>query len=154
MIFGFVLKYLKYIIDAAIIIALLLLLAYLDPFGLFGTRVKTHNTANLVTNIREMGELITAEYYGEVVASWKEGKIEEFSEDTVSNLVLEQYKDLKYALWEVYKASKDFNRDNDLRVKRRRIGDILLEVNPDFQKTMVYFDLLTYLGKTRYSTNE
>lgn len=154
MILSAILKNLKFIIDAAIIVGILLVFAYWDPFGLFGTKVKTDSTANLVSNVREMGELITAEYYGEVVASWKEGKISRYSADTVQELVLQQYKDLKYALWEIYKISKDAHRENRLRVKRRKIDDLLISVNPSFVKSMVYYDLLVYLGANRYGIEE
>jgi len=73
-------KNLAFLIQAAIVVAAVLLFSFFDPFGMFGsTKTKLENTTVSVESIRNIGELITAEYYGEVLSSFKEAYIEKLS---------------------------------------------------------------------------
>lgn len=61
------------ILQILFVVALVLVFAWYDPFDIFmPTKLKLKNTPIQVQSIREIGELITAEYYGEVVSSLEE----------------------------------------------------------------------------------
>lgn len=67
-----------FVIQAVLVIVGVLVFSYLDPFNLFGSTKKTlENTPVALSSIKEIGQLITAEYYGEVLTSLKEKHIEE-----------------------------------------------------------------------------
>src|SRR3954452_22724098 len=66
-----------FLTQAILVVAAVLLFSFFDPFNIFGSRKKTlKDTPTSVTSIKQIGELITAEYYGEVLGSLKEVNIE------------------------------------------------------------------------------
>ncbi|MGB3465978.1 MAG: DUF4230 domain-containing protein, partial [Cyclobacteriaceae bacterium] len=74
------------LLQILIVIAVVLLLAYFDPFGIFGSKKqKLENTPVSVQSIREIDQLISAEYYGEVLTSLQEALIEDIRESAVSD---------------------------------------------------------------------
>jgi len=64
----------KAILDVIVVVALVILLFLWNPFGIFGGGIKLQPTANMVTQIRDLGQLVTGEYYGEVIASIGEAR--------------------------------------------------------------------------------
>lgn len=92
-----ILKNWKIFLDALLIIAAIVLFTLWDPIGMF-TNSKTKATANLVTGVRDIGQLVTAEYYGEVISSWKEYQLTEFPEDTLQDYANSKLVSLKYDL--------------------------------------------------------
>ena len=99
----------KLALEIVIVVAVLVALAVFDPFKVFDFTPRLQDTPLSVKSIKDIGELTTAEYYGEVVASLKEAEIEEFepaelnSEATAltDSLVafLNAYKDKKVGGW-------------------------------------------------------
>ncbi|UII25982.1 hypothetical protein LVD15_22175 [Fulvivirga maritima] len=65
-----IIKAIPFVIQIIIVIAAVVLFAYLDPFNLMEAKPKLKNTPVDVQSIKDIGELITAEYYGEVVSSY------------------------------------------------------------------------------------
>jgi len=58
------------VLQIALVVAAVLVFSYFDPFGFLSPKKKTlKNTPIQVRSIKEIGQLITAEYYGEVIAS-------------------------------------------------------------------------------------
>lgn len=83
------------LIDILLVIGVILVFTFWDPFGLF-TKTKIRATANMVSSIKDIGQLVTAEYYGEVLSSLKEFKLTEFSKDSISPIARNLYVDLKF----------------------------------------------------------
>ena len=81
--------------DILLVIALVILFFFWNPFGIFGGGIKLRSTANLVTQIREMGQLVTSEYYGEVIASLEESRINYLEEEAIEEKAMGLY-DLLY----------------------------------------------------------
>ncbi|NOU16848.1 MAG: DUF4230 domain-containing protein [Bacteroidales bacterium] len=79
MIISFLLKNIRSIIDALIIAAIIVVFVIFDPFKWFNTGINIRNTPVSVQNIREIRQLITAEYYGEAIASLSESYMEEIA---------------------------------------------------------------------------
>ena len=64
---------LGFIFQIALVIAGVLLFSYLDPFNLFNSKkLRLNPTSLIVESTQNIGELITAEYYGEVLATSEE----------------------------------------------------------------------------------
>ena len=104
----------RLIFDIALVAAALLLLYWWNPMGIFGGKAKLQPTANMVTEIIEMGELITAEYYGEVITSIQEARTEELENPEVSYQAIDAYEELKEMLLRL--ASFDsLSRDEKLK---------------------------------------
>ena len=88
----------RLIFDIALVAAAILLLYWWNPLGIFGGKAKLQPTANMVTEIVEMGELITAEYYGEVISSIQEARTEELENPEITYQAIDAYEELKEML--------------------------------------------------------
>ncbi|MEX0884625.1 MAG: DUF4230 domain-containing protein, partial [Cyclobacteriaceae bacterium] len=66
----------RLVFEIALVIGAIVLVYWWNPLNIFGGEATLQPTANIVSEIREMGELITAEYYGEVIASINEARLE------------------------------------------------------------------------------
>lgn len=78
-------KYWKVILDAILIVALIVLVFIWNPFNVFGKGLEFKPTTNMVMEVREIGELVTAQYYGEVVASLGEARLNLLQEDNLAD---------------------------------------------------------------------
>ncbi len=65
----------RIVLDIVLVIAAILLVYWWNPLGIFGGKTQLQPTANLTMEIKEMGELITSEYYGEVIVSLNEARV-------------------------------------------------------------------------------
>jgi len=94
MIFGFLKKYFKTILDGLIVAALIVAFSLWDPFDFFSSDPKLRDTPVSLRSIRDIGELITAEYYGEVIESLKESMIYDFDKEQLNVDAADLYNDL------------------------------------------------------------
>lgn len=145
MIFSFIAKNFRFILDVLLIVGLVVLFAWFDPLGWFKSKPRLEDTAILVSNVREIGELITAEYYGEVIASLKESKIEAYDEDTLIFWAEELFTDIKYAIYQLQQSEK--------RLRRKKIDDQILEADPELARNFLYPYLLDYLDSVLQINN-
>lgn len=91
---AYLLKNWKLLLDLILVVGGIIALTLFDPFGFF-TSSKLKGTANLVSSIRDIGELTTAEYYGEVVSSLHETKIHNVPVDSLYNVFEDCYIELR-----------------------------------------------------------
>ena len=62
----------SFIIQVILVVAAVLVFAYFDPFDIFvSNKLTLKDTPAHVKKIRDIGELITAEFYGEVISSYQ-----------------------------------------------------------------------------------
>ncbi|SHN30302.1 Protein of unknown function [Cyclobacterium lianum] len=73
----------RLIFEVLLLGALVVLVIWWNPLYIFGGKPELQPTANIVSNIREVGEMITAEYYGEVLASIDEAQINLLEEEEI-----------------------------------------------------------------------
>lgn len=67
-----------FVLQAILVVLAVLIFSYFDPFNILSSHKKTlQDTPITVGSVREIGQMITAEYYGEVLSSLKETYIEE-----------------------------------------------------------------------------
>jgi len=90
----YLIKNWKLLLDIILVVGGIIAFTLLDPFGMFSNS-KLRGTANLVSSVQSIGELVTAEYYGEVIASLHETKIYNLEPDTLSEKYRSCYSGLK-----------------------------------------------------------
>ncbi|MCD4790157.1 MAG: DUF4230 domain-containing protein, partial [Bacteroidales bacterium] len=87
-------KNIKPILDGLIVAALIVAFSLWDPFNFFSSDPKLRDTPVSLRSIRDIGELITAEYYGEVIESLKESMIYNFDKEELIVDAADLYNDL------------------------------------------------------------
>lgn len=172
-----ILKNWRFLLDAILIIALVVLIFLWNPFGIFGGGLKLGTTTNMVTEIREIGQLVTAEYYGEVIASIDESRLSLIKRDSVDQRANLMYADLKLALYNLYQFQqlpreeriREYKENKDLYpqlnflnwgrifkqdVDRKNILAKLEHHNPDFRQTNLYGEVIEYLWREQMGNDE
>ena len=161
------------ILDIILVIAFVVILFVWNPFGIFGGGLKLTPTTNMVTEVREIGQLVTSEYYGEVIASIEESRMDRFEEEEISvkasslfdNLYeaavdLHAYqsqpvgvREAEYKLTAPVEGWKRIIRHN---VTRRNIVEKLNyhQFLEDLTVDILYEDLLKYIWKQKNSTKQ
>jgi hypothetical protein len=115
---GWILKNGKFLLDIVIVLTVVVLVFLWNPFGIFGGDVKLKDTANMVAEVNQIGQLVTAEYYGEVIASIDEARLNLIEDENISNNALILFKDIKSALGNL-KAFQDLsNSEKDEEYKK------------------------------------
>jgi len=102
MFFGLIGKYWRNILDAIIIVAIILAVFLINPFGMFGGGLKLQDTANNITAIKQIGQLITAEYYGEVISTIDQSRLRLIYEDDLNLEADILFQQMKMNLLKVY----------------------------------------------------
>ena len=95
---GLFLKKWKFLLDILIVLGIVIGLFIWNPFGIFGGGLKLNDTANMVTEVRQIGQLVTAEYYGEVIASIDEARLNLIEDENIRTRGEILYQDIKSAI--------------------------------------------------------
>ncbi|MEP0366185.1 MAG: DUF4230 domain-containing protein [Cyclobacteriaceae bacterium] len=75
-------SHISLLVQIAIVAGAVILFAFFDPFGLLSPRKLTlEDTPISVRSVKEIGKLITAEYYGEVLTSLQESRIDKWTQE-------------------------------------------------------------------------
>ena len=144
MIISFLVRNFRYIIDALILAAIIVVFVIFDPLKLFNTGVNVRNTPVSVQSIRQIGQLITAEYYGEEIAS-----LSDCYKDTVDRKVIDDnghdlFKDLFASFDSLKKTEKHgwitFNKINKNNIERQ-----IEDKYPWITRNRIYPLLMSYL---------
>lgn len=130
----FLVKNWKLFVDILLVVGAIIAFTFWDPIGMF-TNAKTKQTANLVTGVRDIGQLVTAEYYGEVISSWKEFKLTEFPADTLTDFAEEAWREIRFTVWE------NRTKPKELKLKVRNTQFCLNLPNKN-----VYNEFVVFLG--------
>src|SRR5690554_3918202 len=166
---GLLLKNWKLILDIVIVIALVILLFIWNPLGIFGGGLRLTPTTNMVTEIREIGQLVTAEYYGEVIASIDEARLNVIEEEDVGQRAALLYTNLNSAMIDLrefqaqpvslreaeYKEGEPFPRWKRVirhEVKTNNIMEKLIyQESIDLSMDPVYGEILQYIWENEYN---
>lgn len=124
----------RLIFDIALVAAAILLVYWWNPLGVFGGKAKLQPTANMVNEIIEIGELITAEYYGEVISSIQEARTDELGNPEIKYQSIDAYEELKEMLLRLARFDS-LSRDEKLKtmvtedspLKRRERNRLILD---------------------------
>lgn len=91
-------KYGKILLDILIVGGIVFVFVMVNPFNIFGGGLKLQNTANSVSAVKEIGQLVTAEYYGEAIATYDQSKLYFISEEDISDAANSTFRDMKQYL--------------------------------------------------------
>jgi hypothetical protein len=108
----FFIKNWKILLDIILVVGAIVLFSFFDPFGIFKNS-RLQATANMVTGVRDIGQLVTAEYYGEVMSSLKEVRTQKEPEQVVTSNARNLFVDLKIAMSEVDKFKAFYPKKSD-----------------------------------------
>ena len=145
MIIQFLIKHFRTILDALIIAAIVVAFAVFDPFHLFNSKVNVRNTPVAVESIRQIGQLITAEYYGETIASLPQSETEPIDPDQIKEEVQALYKEL---LHDLDSLKKYIVPTSSIKVKEKNIEDRMWENFPWLTRNTRYIPMLNFLKDT------
>lgn len=136
----------RFILEILLVGALIVLVIWWNPLHIFGGKTELQPTANIVSDIREIGELITAEYYGEVLASIDEAQINLLEEEDIRNQGEFLHQEIKTALQNLgnFHTLSVENRlsigDEDNNLRRRERKRLLVDlVSPKNIIEKLYF---------------
>jgi hypothetical protein len=99
---GLLLKNWRFILDIILVIGLVVLFFIWNPFGIFGGELKLTPTTNMVTEVKQLGQLVTSEYYGEVISSIEESRLNLLGEEEIGIQGAQSYDDLYGALADLH----------------------------------------------------
>lgn len=137
------------ILQIVLVVAAVLIFAYFDPFGLLTPKKQTlEDTPITVVSIKEIGQLVTAEYYGEVLSSLQDTLIAEVkaSDKTLVDGVGRLNENYIKALRQFY-ARKDSIEIRRLRRKKDLVENFY-NANPALINDPFYQDMIeAVLGK-------
>jgi hypothetical protein len=109
---SFIIKHWRLIADMAIVVALVLVFTFWDPFKMFNNR-QIVQTANLVSQVRDIGQLVTAEYYGEVISSLNGLKLKKYPLDSVTLFARDLYHEIRQDLTDDQTSVKNYKPEID-----------------------------------------
>lgn len=144
MIISFLIKHLRTIIDALIIAALIVAFAIFDPFKWFNTGINIRNTPVSVQSIKQIGQLITAEYYGETIASLPESYMESIDPFVIDSSVQALFSDLNRAFPKLRKTDRHGWLTFDA-IREKNIENRLEENFPWISRSKIYPLMMDYL---------
>ncbi|MDW3196439.1 MAG: hypothetical protein R8G66_28955 [Cytophagales bacterium] len=142
---GLLTKHWKFILDVAIVAAIVILVFLWNPLNLFGSGLKLQSTANMVSKVNEIGELITAEYYGEVIAhdNLQEVEIEQpnYFDETGALYYLELKDSIAKYFQNEYESGLSVIEDKDFRPAKeeRKINKLIGNIKSQTIKKYVDF---------------
>ena len=129
------------IIQILVVVALVLIVGFVDPFGIFSSqKLKLKNTPIDVQSIKGIGELITAEYYGEVVSSFTEQV--EISEKDNANDFEVSIKELQFSFFDIILDLKANGK-----LKKRKVYDYFLEEHKSIREMDFYDEFIFFVFK-------
>ena len=138
------------ILQIIIVVAAVLVFSWFDPFDLLApTRLTLKNTPIQVQSIREIGQLITAEYYGEVISSSLEVKAEkeEIEAEEFNKNTGDIHEDFKQAVL-------DLSAEEELKGKRKRtVYNAFVSANPDLVLNPLYNIYLYFINENLKDKN-
>lgn len=146
MIISFIIKKWKLVLDMALVVVAVLLFSFWDPFGIFSTKLKLQDTANMVSKINDIGELVTIEYYGEVIASLHETELDIRVSDSIDQQNYDDFVLLKYDLFDIF-------QENNSRKELKRYIQTSIEKRIREQEDQQYQSFILYLREELLGRN-
>jgi hypothetical protein len=136
-----ILKAIPFLLQVILVVVVVVIFAFWDPFGIFlPTKLKLKDTPVDVQSIRDIGQLITAEYYGEVIGSYAH----EVEEQQDTSLALYRQQMIEYLTYYIQEINELRNQLSSKELKRKDIYDAFSATfreennDPEFE-TMLYY---------------
>ncbi len=138
-----------FLMQVILVVAAVLVFSFFDPFNMFGSKKKTlEDTPISVSSIKEIGQLITAEYYGEVLGSLKEVNIEHL--DSNINELSELNMNFAEAMADMRRKNLEFKG----LFRKRKIENYFDENYADLRNDPYFSYLMDYLEESLHLNTE
>ncbi len=138
-----------FLLQVIIVVAAVLLFSFFDPFNIFGSNKKTlRDTPITLSSIKEIGELITAEYYGEVLGSLKEINVEQLDSN------IDVLAELNHNFAEAMADMRNKNLEFKGLFKKRKIENYFDDNYADIRNDPYFGYLMNYLEGSLHLNNE
>jgi Protein of unknown function (DUF4230) len=129
------------IVQILFVVAIVLVFSYFDPFDLLVPTKKTlENTPIQLSSIKEIGQLITAEYYGEVIASLDE---------VIGEEQAEKIKEFNYVVDDLHEnfllSIEEFIDEKPGLNKKDNIYNSFMAFDPDIGKNKLFHSYLYFI---------
>lgn len=161
----------SFIIQVILVVAGVLVFAYIDPFDIFvSNKLSLKDTPAHVKKIRDIGELVTAEFYGEVISSYQT-LVEVSKEDEIDRMKQEittmdsSFKVRVYDLLTLEKQSEqrkqfnvimdEFSQNSSFAIYKEKLGE-KMQVNffkPLFRRLVIESGIESLGDETDYLSN-
>ncbi|MEZ5103246.1 MAG: DUF4230 domain-containing protein [Draconibacterium sp.] len=143
------------ILQIIVVVAAVLVFSWFDPLNILApTKLKLKDTPIQVESIKEIGQLITAEYYGEVISSLKEVVGEQqFTEMQEFNYIVDDFhSEFKTTIADFVEEEKEINNNKD------KIYEEFVKFSPELTSDPLYNSYLYYINEKiknrNYKRNE
>ena len=115
----FFIKYGGLLLEILVVAAIVFFVFWLNPGNIFGSGLRFKDTASNISEIKQIGQLVTAEYYGEVIATYDESELQLVEEEEVGQRADDLFRDMKAYLLDkhlnaIAKKIDTINDDIDL----------------------------------------
>ncbi len=151
---GFFGKASSLILQIIVVVAAVLVFSWFDPFNILApTKLKLKNTPIQVQSIKEIGQLITAEYYGEVISSLKEVVSEnKYNEMQEFNYIVDDiHNEFKMTITE-FVEEKELSNNEDIIYQEFKRFNPELTSDPLFNSYLYY--IFEKIKDRNYKRNE
>lgn len=142
------------ILQIIVVVAAVLVFSWFDPFDILAPTKRTlKNTPIQIQSMREIGQLITAEYYGEVISSLKEviGE-QQYNEMQEFNYIVDDlHEEFKFAIADF--IEEDLPNKNKDQIFSAFIAFSPELVNDSMYKTYLYY-IFEKIKDRNYKRNE
>lgn len=136
----------SFMLQAVIVVAAVLLFCYLDPFGWLRSKKKTlEHTPVTISSIKEIGQLISAEYYGEVVSSLNEKFLSELDDNANQMKIIDTA---------VANALKEIREEGGKFRNRKSLRDYFREKYKPITDSRFYDAYIDYMGNIKRASTE
>lgn len=144
----------SFIFQAAVVVVGVVVFSYFDPFDLLTSeKLKLRDTPVSVRSMQQIGELITAEYYGEVIASTMEEV--EIEETSMANEFEDSLMVIHESFLDALEGIREAADSNKLNTKRRRqVRLFYLNNNQELLGMPWYNAYMSFIRKKLEKPNE
>lgn len=148
----------KIFLDIVVVVLAIILFTMFDPFGIFSKR-SLKNTATILSGVKSIGELVTAEYYGEVISSLHGTRVYDLKPDTLNPefencFILIKSKIVDDVLFTL--EDKGRLKGKQKRALTKQVGEVdyLKDIREEFKDNNIYKHLIVFLGVNNIRDSE
>ena len=144
---------LSFLVQAILVIVAVLIFSYFDPLGwLAPTKLKLKDTPISVVSIQEIGQLITAEYYGEVISSFKEEI--ELEKNEKLDIIYDEVEEMHMGFRQVIEDIIEDIQDGNVKGRNKIFNLFTISYINEFNSYGNYNAYIFYLSKKYYNPSQ
>lgn len=144
MLIVWIIKNYRMVLDILLIIAAVIAFSFWDPFGIMDPEPRLHDTPVSIKSVKQIGELVSAEYYGEVVSSLSSAKLEEYTDEVLDDVATTLLEEMLLAIDSLSKHERVKKKVGFLSLTPKRNQKLFYEISPSFTHNIHYRTFLEF----------